>query len=130
VRLFDIQTGQAQQVAQHDAPVKVVKWLETPQGSILATGSWDKTIKVARVHLFLLSSDVCSSPQYWDMRTSNPVSTVQLPERCYTLDVSYPLMVVGTAERHVQIFNLTNPTTPYKVRLSDVCACHRVDTTP
>ena len=26
-------------------------------------------------------------------------------------------MVVGTAERHVQIFNLTNPTTPYKVRL-------------
>jgi hypothetical protein len=25
-------------------------------------------------------------------------------------------MVVGTAERHVQIFNLTNPTTPYKVR--------------
>jgi hypothetical protein len=54
--------------------------------------------------------------QYWDMRTPNPVSTVQLPERCYTLDVSYPLMVVGTAERHVQIFNLTNPTTPFKVR--------------
>ncbi|KAI0288659.1 WD40-repeat-containing domain protein [Multifurca ochricompacta] len=95
-RLYDIQTGQSQQVAQHDAPVKVVKWLETPQGSILVTGSWDKTIK------------------YWDMRTANPVSTVQLLERCYTLDVSYPLMVVGTAERHVQIFNLTNPTTPYK----------------
>jgi mRNA export factor len=57
--------------------------------------------------------------QYWDMRTPNPVSTVQLPERCYTLDVSYPLMVVGTAERHVQIFNLTNPTTPFKVRPLD-----------
>lgn len=50
-RLYDIATGQAQQVAQHDAPVKVVKWLETPQGSILATGSWDKTIKVRRVQL-------------------------------------------------------------------------------
>jgi len=99
-RLFDVQTGQAQQVAQHDAPIKVVKWLETPQGSILATGSWDKTIK------------------YWDMRTPNPVSTVQLLERCYTFDVSYPLMVVGTAERHVQIFNLTNPTTPYKTMIS------------
>jgi hypothetical protein len=24
-------------------------------------------------------------------------------------------MVVGTAERHIQIFNLTNPTTAYKV---------------
>jgi mRNA export factor len=57
-RLFDIQTGQAQQVAQHDGPVKVVKWLETPQGSILVTGSWDKTVKVARVFTSpLLSSD-------------------------------------------------------------------------
>jgi mRNA export factor len=57
--------------------------------------------------------------QYWDMRTPNPVSTVQLPERCYTLDVSYPLMVVGTAERNILIFNLTNPTTPFKVRPLD-----------
>lgn len=43
------------------------------------------------------------------------MSTVQLPERCYTLDIVYPLMVVGTAERHIQIFNLTNPTSAYKV---------------
>jgi hypothetical protein len=67
----------------------------------------------------LLRAQHFNSTQYWDMRTPNPVSTVQLPERCYTLDVSYPLMVVGTAERHVQIFNLTNPTTPFKVRPSD-----------
>lgn len=45
-RMFDITNGQSQQVAQHDAPVKVVKWIETPQGGILATGSWDKTVKV------------------------------------------------------------------------------------
>ncbi|KAH7913204.1 WD40-repeat-containing domain protein [Hygrophoropsis aurantiaca] len=95
-RMFDITTGQAQQVAQHEAPVKVVKWIETPQGGILGTGSWDKTVK------------------YWDMRSPTPVATVQLPERCYTMDVQYPLMVVGTAERHIQIFNLTNPNTPYK----------------
>ena len=25
-------------------------------------------------------------------------------------------MVVGTAERHIQIFNLSNPNTAYKVR--------------
>lgn len=31
------------------------------------------------------------------------------------MDVQYPLLVVGTAERHIQIFNLTNPSTPYKV---------------
>ncbi|KAA1467303.1 WD40 repeat-like protein [Dentipellis sp. KUC8613] len=99
-RLFDVGTGQSQQVAQHDAPVRCVKWIETPQGGILATGSWDKTLK------------------YWDLRSPNPISTVQLPERCYTMDVAYPLLVVGTAERHIQIFNLTNPTTPYKTMMS------------
>jgi len=99
-RLYDVQTGQSQQVAQHDGPVKVVKWVETPQGGILATGSWDKTLK------------------YWDLRTPNPISTVQLPERCYTFDVAYPLLVVGTAERHIQMFNLTNPSTPYKTMMS------------
>lgn len=56
-----------------------------------------------------------SIAQYWDIRSQNPVSSVTLPERCYTLDVSYPLMVVGTAERHIQIFNLTSPTAVYKV---------------
>lgn len=45
-RVFDVTTGQATQVAQHDAPIKVVKWIETPQMGVLATGSWDKTIKV------------------------------------------------------------------------------------
>lgn len=47
-RMFDITTGQTTQVAQHDAPIKVIKWIDTPgnQG-ILATGSWDKTIKVS-----------------------------------------------------------------------------------
>ncbi|KAI5119654.1 hypothetical protein M0805_007745 [Coniferiporia weirii] len=99
-RMHDLATGQSSQVAQHDGPVKCVRWVESPQGGILATGSWDKTIK------------------YWDLRTSNPISTVQLPERCYSMDVVYPLMVVGTAERHIQVYNLTNPTTPYRAHLS------------
>ncbi|OCH95461.1 Poly(A)+ RNA export protein [Obba rivulosa] len=99
-RMFDITTGQSSQVAQHDAPIKCVRWIESPQGSVLATGSYDKTVK------------------YWDLRSPTAVSSVQLPERCYTMDVVYPLMVVGTAERHIQIFNLTNPTTPYKTMMS------------
>lgn len=59
--------------------------------------------------------------QYWDLRAPQPVASVTLPERCYTFDVQYPLMVVGTAERHIQIFNLTNPTAAYKVHLFVVC---------
>jgi len=44
-RMFDVSTGQSSQVAQHDAPIKSVKWVDAPSG-ILATGSWDKTVKV------------------------------------------------------------------------------------
>ena len=114
--MFDVTTGQATQVAQHDAPVKCVGWVEAPQGGVLATGSWDKTIKVrTTMHFFCRRTSHLFS-QYWDLRTPNPVATVHLPERCYTFDIQYPLMVVGTAERHIQVFNLSNPTTVYKVR--------------
>ncbi|KAJ7841339.1 Poly(A)+ RNA export protein [Mycena olivaceomarginata] len=95
-RMYDVATGQATQIAAHDASIKAVRWVDTPQGGILATGSWDKTIK------------------YWDLRSSAPIATVQLPERCYSMDVQYPFLVVGTAERHIQVYNLTNPTTVYK----------------
>ncbi|CCM00073.1 uncharacterized protein FIBRA_02100 [Fibroporia radiculosa] len=109
-RMFDVNTGQSQQVAQHDAPIKCVRWVDTPQGGILATGSWDKTLK------------------YWDLRTPNPVASVQLQDRCYSMDVAYPLLVVGTAERHIQIFNLANPTTPYKTMPSPLSWQTRVVT--
>jgi mRNA export factor len=45
-RMYDLTTGQTTQVAQHDAPIKSVGWVDAPQGGILVTGSWDKTIKV------------------------------------------------------------------------------------
>jgi len=80
----------------HDGPIKAVRWVDA-QGGILATGSWDKTIK------------------YWDLRQQQPIATVQLPERVYTMDVTYPMMVVGTAERHIMVYNLNQPTTVYKV---------------
>jgi mRNA export factor len=60
------------------------------------TGSWDKTLK------------------YWDARQPTPTLQVQLPERCYALSCTHPLLVVGCAERHLQIFNLSNPQTPYR----------------
>lgn len=44
-RMFDVSTGQSTQFAKHDAPVKGLRWVET---NIVATGSWDKTIKVRR----------------------------------------------------------------------------------
>ena len=113
--MYDVQSGQSTQIAKHDAPIRVIKYVDTPSGGIVVTGSWDKTIKVRDYHHLTLTHAHLLI-QYWDIRSQNPVSSVTLPERCYSLDVSYPLMVVGTAERHIQIFNLTSPTAPYKVR--------------
>lgn len=95
--MFDIATGQSTQIAQHDEPIQCIQFLE--QGNVVATGSWDKTIK------------------YWDLRSPQPVGTVQLPERCYAMDAKGPLMVVGTAEKHVCIFDLNNPTVMFKVSI-------------
>ena len=46
VRMYDVATGQPTQVGAHDGAVKCVKWIDAPTGGILATGSWDKTVKV------------------------------------------------------------------------------------
>lgn len=50
-----------------------------------------------------------SDLRYWDLRQSTPVHTQQLPERCYSLSARHPLMVVGTADRNLIVFNLQNP---------------------
>jgi mRNA export factor len=53
--MFDVNTGQATEVAQHEAPIKAVGWVDAKSG-ILATGSWDKTIKVMLLLSFFLSA--------------------------------------------------------------------------
>ena len=88
--------NQPQQVAAHDQPIRSVKTFTHQGNDMLVTGSWDKTIK------------------YWDLRSSNPIASVQLQERCYTMDVKDNLLVVGTADRYINIINLTEPQKFYK----------------
>lgn len=97
--MYNLATGQTTQVGAHDEAVKAAKFLDG-QANILATASWDKTIK------------------YWDLRSPQPVGTVQLPERCYAMDTKGDLLVAGTADRNVLIFNLSNPTTIFKQTVS------------
>jgi len=85
------------QVAQHEKPVKLVKWLPKLGTGLLVTGSWDKTIK------------------FWDCRQGSPVLVIQLPERLYCADLRDEVAVVATADRHVLIYNLANPQTPHRV---------------
>ncbi|KAM5571442.1 protein RAE1-like [Rosa sericea] len=95
VKMWSLMSGgQTSTVAMHDAPIKEIAWI--PEMALLVTGSWDKTMK------------------YWDLRQPNPVHTQQLPERCYALTVRHPLMVVGTADRNLIVFNLQSPQTEFK----------------
>lgn len=49
------------------------------------TGSWDRTLR------------------YWDLRQPDPVQVVKLPERVYAFSVSQQLLVLGLANRQVQV---------------------------
>ncbi|XP_076317647.1 ribonucleic acid export 1 [Tachypleus tridentatus] len=96
VKMWDLNSNQAIQVAQHDAPVKTVHWIKAPNYSCIMTGSWDKTLK------------------FWDTRTPQPLMTINLPERCYCADVFYPMAVVGTASRGIIVYQLEGQPQEYK----------------
>jgi hypothetical protein len=46
----------------------------------------------------------------------SPQFTYTFPERVYSMDVKYPLLIVATADKKITIFHLDNPTKPYRVR--------------
>jgi len=95
-KVLDLNTGQPMQVAQHDAPIRCVRYFEANGTPMAVTGSWDKTVK------------------YWDFRSAQPVGTLQCQERVYTMDVRDNLLVIGTADRYINVVNLKEPTKFYK----------------
>ncbi|XP_001950323.2 mRNA export factor-like [Acyrthosiphon pisum] len=88
VNCWDLASNQTMQVETHDAPVSTCHWIETPSYTCIMTCSWDKTFKL------------------WDLRSSAPAMTVNLPERVYCADVGYPLVIFGTASRGFVFYNL------------------------
>lgn len=98
VKVYDLGSSQAMQIGSHDAPVQSVRAVTVNGSSIIASSSWDKTLK------------------YWDIRQAPnvPVCTVQLPDRSYSMDAKKDLLVVATANKHISIVNLNNPQTIFK----------------
>ncbi|KAJ4302328.1 RNA export factor gle2 [Collariella sp. IMI 366227] len=95
-KVLDLATGQTIQVAQHEQPVRCVRYFEANGTPMAVTGSWDKTVK------------------YWDFRSPQPAGTVTCQERVYTMDVRDNLLVVGTADRYINVINLKDPSKFYK----------------
>ncbi|KAJ3278282.1 hypothetical protein HK104_002500 [Borealophlyctis nickersoniae] len=96
-KLMDLNTGQIMQVAGHDAPIRCARWINHGNmNDIVVTGSWDKSLR------------------YWDLRSPTPAAVVPLTERVYTMDVNSALLVLGTADRKISMFNVQNPTQVYR----------------
>ncbi|KIX07681.1 uncharacterized protein Z518_02335 [Rhinocladiella mackenziei CBS 650.93] len=97
-RLLDLGSGNMtpQSLVAHEQPVRSCCFATINNAPILITGSWDKTVK------------------YWDLRSPNPVATLQCQERVYTMDVRNKLLVIGTADRYINIVDLNSPEKFYK----------------
>lgn len=77
-----------QQIGVHDAPVKNVGFLSST--NLVVSGGWDKKLK------------------FWDARQQNPVGQFDLAERCYDMDVRGNLLVVATAGRQIETYDVSS----------------------
>ena len=81
------QNGIPQQIGAHDQPIKSVGFLQS--SNLVVSGGWDNKLK------------------FWDARQPNPVGVIDLPERCYSLDIRGNLMAVATAGRHIIAYDVS-----------------------
>jgi len=88
--MWDIATNQMTKIAGHDAPIKTIRYIQGQSYTCVMTGGWDKKLK------------------FWDLRTQNPMSVIELSDRIYCAAVHYPMAVVATGDRSVVVYNLEN----------------------
>ncbi|WOL16952.1 mitotic checkpoint protein [Canna indica] len=105
VRRFVFASGKEDILGRHDSPVRCVEY-SYAAGQVI-TGSWDKTLKC------------------WDPRGSGGpdralVGTYPLPERVYSLSLVGYRLVVATAGRHVNVYDLRNMSQPEQRRESSL----------
>jgi mRNA export factor len=76
-----------QQIGAHTTAVKSVGLIKS--SNLIVSGGYDKKLN------------------FWDARSPNPAWSIDLPERCYDIDVQENLMVVATAEKHVLVYDVS-----------------------
>ncbi len=85
VRSLDIVSGGSSQIGHHNKPVRCLK--HDKETSCLLSGSWDSTVRV------------------WDARSDTLQHTLVAPERVFSLDSAGHTLVVGTANRHIWLYD-------------------------
>lgn len=98
---WDCETGKLQTLGQHTAGIRCVEY--SNEGSVVVTGSWDKTVSL------------------WDPRSHEPrAGTYQQTEKVFALALAGYRLVVGTAGRHVLIYDVRNMARPEQRRISNL----------
>ncbi|GMN37872.1 hypothetical protein TIFTF001_007174 [Ficus carica] len=92
-------------LGRHDAPVRCVEY--SYAAGQLITGSWDKTLK-------------CWDPRGASGQERTLVGTYPQPERVYSLSLVGNRLVVATAGRHVNVYDLRNMSQPEQRRESSL----------
>ncbi|KAE8008090.1 hypothetical protein FH972_004637 [Carpinus fangiana] len=92
-------------LGRHDAPVRCVEY--SYAAGQLITGSWDKTLK-------------CWDPRGASGQDRTLVGTYPQPERVYSLSLVGNRLVVATAGRHVNVYDLRNMSQPEQRRESSL----------
>nr|CAD1822638.1 unnamed protein product [Ananas comosus var. bracteatus] len=105
VRKLVFSSGEEEILGRHGAPVRCMEY--DSASAQLITGSWDKTLKC------------------WDQRgASGPdrtlIGTYPQPERVYSLSLVGHRLVVATAGRHVNVYDLRNMSRPEQKRESSL----------
>ncbi|CAH2036286.1 unnamed protein product [Thlaspi arvense] len=105
VRRIDFNAGKEDILGMHDKPVRCVEY-SYAAGQVI-TGSWDKTIK-------------CWDPRAASGPEGTQIGTYQQPERVNSLSLVGNRLVVATAGRHVNIYDLRNMSQPEQRRESSL----------
>lgn len=79
--------GVPQQIGAHEAPVRSVAFISST--NMIVSAGWDKKLK------------------FWDARSPNPVGQIDLPERCYDMDLAGNLLVVAMAGRQIYSYDVS-----------------------
>ncbi|KAJ0077616.1 hypothetical protein Patl1_35359 [Pistacia atlantica] len=105
VRRLVFNHGKEDILGRHDAPVRCVEY-SYAAGQVI-TGSWDKTLK-------------CWDPRGASGQERTLVGTYPQPERVYSLSLVGNRLVVATAGRNVNVYDLRNMSQPEQRRESSL----------
>jgi mRNA export factor len=129
--MYDVSTGQNQQVAAHDAPIKCIAYIDMPNGSgqngVLVTAGWDKKLKVSTLYVSrenrLMGSTGIVEGQRLSCRSIYRKGHMRWTLRINYWYASYECtgagtddQVVGTADRKIHVVDLNTPGSIYRVR--------------